>query len=196
MPIALAPGLTLSNPQTATISSAVVSIGPFYIAGRESLIFANQNGITGNFNAATGQLTLAGSTSMANYQAALRSVTYANESTGSLRTTRSVSFAVVNAVNASSPTWTNVNSRATNAVVPVVLATTPPRASLLLSGSPFAENGGAATVQAVLSGTFTQSVTVNLSLGGMQRPASITRRVREHGDTCWPNQWRSHAHAP
>ena len=42
--------------------------------------FTNQNGITGSFNAATGVLTLTGSATVANYQTALRSVTYANAS--------------------------------------------------------------------------------------------------------------------
>ena len=40
----------------------------------------NQNGITGSFNAATGTLTLTGSSSVANYQTALNSVTYFNTS--------------------------------------------------------------------------------------------------------------------
>ena len=40
--------------------------------------FTNQNGITGSYNAATGVLTLTGSATLANYQAALRSVTYSN----------------------------------------------------------------------------------------------------------------------
>ena len=42
--------------------------------------FANQNGISGSYNAGTGVLTLSGMASVANYQAALRSVTYFNSS--------------------------------------------------------------------------------------------------------------------
>ena len=50
-----------------------------FIAG-ETLDFTNQNGITGTYNASTGVLTLTGSASVANYQAALGSVTFASSS--------------------------------------------------------------------------------------------------------------------
>ena len=51
-----------------------------YANGQDVLGFTNQNGITGSFNAATGTLTLTGSSSVANYQTALDSVTYLNTS--------------------------------------------------------------------------------------------------------------------
>src|SRR5438309_1497427 len=51
-----------------------------YVRGQDVLGFTNQNGITGSFSAATGTLTLTGSSSVANYQIALRSVTYVNTS--------------------------------------------------------------------------------------------------------------------
>ena len=44
----------------------------------DSLGFTAQSGITGSFNATTGVLTLSGSATVAQYQAALRSVTYTN----------------------------------------------------------------------------------------------------------------------
>ena len=51
-----------------------------YVNGQDVLGFTNQNGITGSFNAATGTLTLTGTATVANYQTALRSVTYVNTS--------------------------------------------------------------------------------------------------------------------
>ena len=56
--------------------------------------FTNQNGITGSYNSGTGVLTLSGSSSVANYQAALRSVTYADSSDNPSGLTRTVSYQV------------------------------------------------------------------------------------------------------
>ena len=57
---------------------ATVSIGGFAAGNTDVLGFTNQNGITGAYNNTTGVLTLSGTSSLANYQTALRSVTYAN----------------------------------------------------------------------------------------------------------------------
>ncbi len=58
-----------------TLSGAAVSIGTGFLAG-DTLNFTNQNGITGSYNAATGVLMLSGTASLANYQAALDSITF------------------------------------------------------------------------------------------------------------------------
>src|SRR5205814_989044 len=62
--------------------------------GQDVLGFTSQSGISGSFNAATGTLTLTGSASVANYQAALRSVTYVNTSDNPSTGTRRVTFTV------------------------------------------------------------------------------------------------------
>ncbi len=70
-------GLTLSDPNSATLASATVSTG---VSG-DTLGFVNQNGITGTFTRdqfGAGTLALSGTASIANYQAALRSVTYSS----------------------------------------------------------------------------------------------------------------------
>ena len=54
----------------------------------------NTANITGSWNAGTGTLTLTGSDTLANYQAALRSVTYQNTSENPSTATRTVSFTV------------------------------------------------------------------------------------------------------
>jgi len=63
-------------------------------AGEDELIFTNQSGITGSFDSGTGVLTLTGSASMAEYQAAVRSVAYNNTSDNPSALTRTVSFEV------------------------------------------------------------------------------------------------------
>lgn len=70
--------LTVTDSDDANLSSARIAIGTGFKSGEDELIFANQNGITGTFNASTGVLQLTGSASLVNYQAALRSITYRN----------------------------------------------------------------------------------------------------------------------
>src|SRR5262249_17303803 len=61
-------------------------------SGKDVLAFTNQLGITGNYNSGTGVLTLTGTTTVANYQTALRSVTYANSSDNPSTSPRTVTF--------------------------------------------------------------------------------------------------------
>ncbi|MCK1695130.1 VCBS domain-containing protein [Bradyrhizobium sp. 144] len=77
---AIDPALTVSDVDNTNLASATVQITGNYVNGQDVLGFTNQNGITGSFNAATGTLTLTGSSSVANYQTALDSVTYFNTS--------------------------------------------------------------------------------------------------------------------
>ncbi len=74
------PAITVSDVDSANLVSATVQITNHYVSGEDVLAFSAQNNITGSFNSATGTLTLTGSSSVANYQAALASVTYVNTS--------------------------------------------------------------------------------------------------------------------
>ena len=67
-----------------------------YVNGQDILGFTNQNGISGSFNAATGTLTLTGTSSVANYQTALASVTYVNTSENPSGLARTVTMASTN----------------------------------------------------------------------------------------------------
>ena len=58
------------------MSGATVSITSGFDSGADTLSFTNQNGITGSYDASTGVLTLSGNASIADYQAALRSVEF------------------------------------------------------------------------------------------------------------------------
>src|SRR5207248_1319095 len=86
--------LTTSDVDSTNLTGATVSITANLVSGQDVLGFTNQNGITGSFNAATGLLTLTGSSSVANYQAALRSVTYSNSSDNPSGATRAISYQV------------------------------------------------------------------------------------------------------
>ncbi|HEY6434417.1 MAG TPA: calcium-binding protein, partial [Acetobacteraceae bacterium] len=72
-------GLAAADTESSTLSSATVSVTAGLLAG-DRLNFTNQNGITGSYNAGTGVLTLTGTASLANYQAALESITYSSTS--------------------------------------------------------------------------------------------------------------------
>ncbi len=76
--VVLDAALTVSDADNTTLASATVSIGGFFVG--DTLNFTNQNGITGSYNGTTGILTLTGSASVANYQAALQSITYSSTS--------------------------------------------------------------------------------------------------------------------
>ena len=114
-PIAIDPYLTLSDADSPMLSSAKVQITNF-VSGEDVLGFTNQNGITSSYNAATGVMTLSGTASLANYQAVLRSVTYANSSYDPSATPRTVSFSVNDGATLNSDS--NIQS-ATVIVIPV-----------------------------------------------------------------------------
>ena len=93
-------GITISDTESPTLSTATVTITNF-VSGEDLLAFTNDGStmgnISGSFNSGTGVLTLASSSAtatLAEWQAALRSVTYANTSATPSTTPRSVDFVV------------------------------------------------------------------------------------------------------
>ena len=109
--VAVAPNLTVSDASYANLLSATVTLsGGLLDAGSETLA-ANTagTGITAAYNAASGVLSLSGSDTLAHYQQVLQSVTYVD----TLKTTtntgnRTLSFAVSDASNPSTPVTSNV----------------------------------------------------------------------------------------
>ncbi|HKK42244.1 MAG TPA: hypothetical protein VJ963_07535, partial [Bacteroidales bacterium] len=94
------PSVTVTSTMTASqnsgtnFTSATVKVSKNYEAGKDVLSFTNAFGITGSWNSATGILTLSGVTSIANYQAALRSIHYSNDDLTSSSATRTISMQV------------------------------------------------------------------------------------------------------
>ena len=78
-PVAIDPALTVSDVDSTTLASATVTIASGFVAG-DVLGFTGQNGISASYDANTHVLTLGGVASVANYQAALRSVTFSSSS--------------------------------------------------------------------------------------------------------------------
>ncbi len=100
--VAVAPQLILADPDSATATGATVTISADFAAG-DMLNFTNQNGITGSWNAATHVLTLSGASSLANYQAALRSITFSSSSDDPGFHTRRMTFSVQDGALSSTP---------------------------------------------------------------------------------------------
>ncbi|HEX4145463.1 MAG TPA: fibronectin type III domain-containing protein [Pirellulales bacterium] len=88
-PVPVDSRVTLSSAD-ADLTSATVAISPGTLQTGDLLIFNNQNGITGSYDAASGVLSLTGTASVADYQAALQSVLFSTTSTDT--TTRSLTI--------------------------------------------------------------------------------------------------------
>ena len=71
--------LTVADTGGTTLTGATVTIASGFLTG-DQLNFTNQNGIAGNYAATTEVLTLSGTASVADYQAALDSVSYSSTS--------------------------------------------------------------------------------------------------------------------
>ena len=115
-------GITVSDVDSLNLASATVSITSGFISAQDILAFTNQNGITGSYNSSTGVLTLTGSSTIANYQTALRSITYTNSSDNPSTTPRTVSFVVNDGTANSTVVTRNINITAVNDA-PVATAT-------------------------------------------------------------------------
>src|SRR5204863_44094 len=103
---AIAPALTVTDVDSANLSGATVQITGNYVNGEDVLSFTNTANITGTWDTATGTLTLSGTDTVANYQAALQAVKYTNTSDNPSTNTRTVSFQAKDSQNSLSNTAT------------------------------------------------------------------------------------------
>ncbi len=113
-PTAVDNALLVTDIDSTTLAAATVTISANYANGQDTLAFVNQNGITGSWNAATGTLSLSGTATPANYQTALRSVTFANNSDAPSTLSRTVSFTVDDGTAQSTPATRDINLTAVN----------------------------------------------------------------------------------
>ncbi len=86
--------LIVSDLDNTTLNGATISIIGSFTSSEDLLEFTDQNNITGSYDAATGVLTLTGVDDIANYQTALRSITYRNTSNNPNTTNRTIEFIV------------------------------------------------------------------------------------------------------
>jgi hypothetical protein len=91
--VAVDPQLTIVDADSQTLAGATVQLQG-YLPDQDSLSVTPIGGIQSNFNAATGELTLTGAASVADYQTVLRSLTYTNSSDNPSSAVRTVQFSV------------------------------------------------------------------------------------------------------
>ena len=110
-------GLAVDDVDSATLAGATVQISGNHAAAEDNLAFAGQNGISGTYEDAGGTLTLSGVATVAQYQTALRSVTYSNSASAPSLADRTVTFTVSDGRSQSAPA-----SRTIMVNVPVITA--------------------------------------------------------------------------
>ena len=98
----------------SNITGATISITTGYVIGEGALAVANQLGITGSWSSGTGVLTLSGTTTPANYQTVMRTITYVNSSENPATGNRNVNFVASDAVGASNTASRQVAVTAVN----------------------------------------------------------------------------------
>ena len=136
-------GLSLADLDSANLTGAAVSISGNFVSGQDALSFTNANGITGNYDASTGVLTLTGTATVADYQAALRSVKYENTSQNPSGT-KAVSFQVTDDSSAASNSATRGIALVAVPDAPVVTTSAGPTAYTQHAGAKLVD--GAVTV--------------------------------------------------
>ena len=109
-PVAVDSGITLSDADNTTLASATVAITGNFQSGQDVLALtpdpATMGNIAASYNSGTGVLTLAsaGATAtLAQWQAALQSITYTNSSETPDTSARTISFVVNDGTDSSSP---------------------------------------------------------------------------------------------
>ncbi len=186
------PGLTFTGLNSPNLIGATVSIAAGFAGAQDVLAFSNQLGITGSYNATAGVLTLSGSTSVANYQTALRSVTYQNTSDFPNTTPRTISFTVTDGTSSGvatrminvfavndAPVLTAANpTDSTDENTPITLALSSfinaGAGSTTITDIDGPQLGGMAIIGAVGNGTFAFSTTGAAPFTSVTTPVSPT----------------------
>ncbi|CAB3639578.1 hypothetical protein LMG24076_00163 [Trinickia soli] len=129
-PVAIDSGLTVTDTAATTLASATVAITGGFASGQDVVAFTNDGATMGNiaasYNAATGvlKLTSTGATAtLAQWQSALRSVTYTDTAVTPNSATRTVSFTVVDSASNTSSAATRTVTVTDTDQTPIVTTT-------------------------------------------------------------------------
>ncbi len=158
-------GLTLTDAEGDSITGATVTISANYANGEDSLSFTPTGSITGIFDAGTGVLTLSGTGTPAEYQTALRSVTYVNNSDAPSTSARTISFAATDSHgDTGTAATTTVNVAAVN---DAPVNTVPANADLGTAFSNTAMSIAGVSIADVDAGSGTMTVALSAANGGL-----------------------------
>ena len=106
--------LTITDVDDTNLESATIQITGNYQNGEDLLQFNDRNGITSSWDAPSGTLTLTGSASIADYQAALRHVNFLTTSDDPNNLQRTITIIVNDGDDTSIPVTRNINVADTN----------------------------------------------------------------------------------
>jgi len=106
--------VSVTDVDDAMMAGATITISQNYQTGEDSLGFVDQNGITGSWDPINGVLTLSGPATTANYQAAMQSVTYANNGVPPTASDREVTFSVDDGADISNTVTTTISVSASS----------------------------------------------------------------------------------
>ncbi|MCQ4143992.1 DUF4347 domain-containing protein, partial [Vogesella sp. AC12] len=158
-------GITLSDSDSSTQASATVSITGNFHSGEDVLAFTNNGSTMGNitasYNSGTGVLTLTSSgatATLAQWQAALRAVTYSDSSLSPNTSSRTISFAINDGA---------INSSVVTKTVTVAADSVPVLGNLNGDNPTFTEKGGAVKLDVGTAVTVTDSDTPNFNSGNL-----------------------------
>ncbi len=112
--VSITSSITVEDPDDTDIESATITISSNYVLGEDELDFTDTGSITGSFNSASGILTLTGTDTKANYESALRSVTFENTSLDPVTLNRVVDFVVNDGDNNSNTVSRTISVTAQN----------------------------------------------------------------------------------
>lgn len=87
-------GVSVTDADHPVLTGASITISNNFVSTEDGLVYADQNGITGSYNSASGVLLLTGVATLANYSTALRSIQYSNSNGSPSLLTRRISFVV------------------------------------------------------------------------------------------------------
>ncbi|APU32758.1 hypothetical protein UYA_03075 [Ectopseudomonas alcaliphila JAB1] len=189
--VAIDAGLTLSDVDSSTLASATVSITGGFQSGADVLAFTNDGSsmgnITASYDAGTGVLTLSSagaSATLAQWQAALRSVSYSNSSDAPSSTDRTISFTANDGQDGSTAATKIVSVTATNdapqVTAPATIGVTEdvPSAISGISFSDVDAGSGSVTVTlSVASGSLAASSGGGVAVGGTASAMTLTGSI-------------------
>jgi hypothetical protein len=140
--------LTVTDADSPNLTMATVSIGAGFVASQqEALFFTPSPGLSGTYSFASGVLTINGTASLAQYQAALRSVTFRTSTTTGDRV---IQFTVTDGTNTSNAVTRTVRVTAVAPTVTTDAPTSITGTSAVLGGSVTATGGASVTDRGVV----------------------------------------------
>ena len=101
--------INVTDNDSSILKSATVQISGGYVGSEDLLAFSDTSEITGSYSQSTGVLTLTGDATVAQYKAALESITYQNINDGNPNTAnRTLTWRVNDGSNDSSPSVSTI----------------------------------------------------------------------------------------